>query len=63
MAVTNIEEIEILTKALVYVKASFGQPLCKEFNPDCAACKGNQLIGYLEWYLDAVRWETNLKKN
>lgn len=56
---TITEEIKTLKKALAYVKIAFGKPFCKEFNPDCAACKGNQLIGYLEWYLDTLDAKNN----
>ena len=30
---------------------------CKSYNPDCANCKGQLLLGYLEWYLDLLEWE------
>lgn len=51
------KEIETITQAIKYIKKAFGKEGCPEFNPNCAACQGHLLIGYLEWYLNLLKDE------
>lgn len=55
------KEIETIITAIRYAKKAFGKKSCKEFNPDCSACQGQVLIGYLEWYLDILKWDGKKK--
>ena len=54
------KEIETITEAIRYIKKAFGKEGCPEFNPDCAACQGHLLIGYLEWYLNLLKYNLYL---
>ena len=50
----KIKAVKILIKL---ISRDFTKDKCKGYNPDCANCKGQLLLGYLEWYLDLLEWE------
>ena len=51
------EESKLIKKVIKLVEKGFTRDKCKGYNPDCANCKGQLLLGYLEWYLDLLEWE------
>lgn len=61
MTTANIDVTNImLTKQLIKHLESeegFGKTTCKTMNVECANCKGQMLLGYLNWYLDLLEWD------
>lgn len=55
------EKIKRVKTLLRELRRGFGKP-CKELHAECAGCRGNILIGYLNWYLDLLEWELNPPK-
>lgn len=49
------EEIVAVKKIIKNLKRGFGAN-CEELNVDCASCKAQVMISYLEWYLDGLVW-------
>ena len=50
------EDIKAVKKVIKLVEIDSGVDKCKGYNPDCANCKSQLLLGYLEWYLDLLEW-------
>lgn len=48
------KEIKLAKKLLKILqsKNGFGKKVCKELHADCGNCKGQILIGYLNWLID-----------
>ena len=51
------KKIKAIKTVIKLIEDGFGKDKCKGYNPDCANCKGQILLGYLEWYLDLLEWE------
>ena len=56
------EKIKAVKKVIKLIEKDAGTCKCKGYYPDCANCKTQLLLGYLEWYLDLLEWtEKELK--
>jgi len=57
-ALLDLEDKLIAVRTVIDIlEEDSGVDKCKSYNPDCANCKGQLLLGYLEWYLDLLEWE------
>ena len=52
----HIKEVKSVLKTLES-EEGFGKDKCKGYNPECGNCRGQVLIGYLNWYLELLEWE------
>ena len=52
-----MNKIKAVKTLIKLIEKDLGVDKCKGYNPDCANCKGQLLLGYLEWYLDLLEWE------
>ena len=50
------EEAKVVKKLIKSLKKGFGAN-CPELNIECASCKAQVMISYLEWYLDHLEWD------
>jgi hypothetical protein len=50
-------EKETVKLMIKYVKKGFGSTSCKQYNPDCANCHSQLLLGLLVWYLDLLKYD------
>jgi len=46
------KQIKLIKDMIKMVKKDYGVKMCKDFSPCCPNCRGQQLLGFLNDYLD-----------
>lgn len=57
------KKIKAISKVINLIENDSGCDKCKGYNPDCPNCKSQLLLGYLEWYLELLKWEKDRIKS
>ena len=48
------DKLEVVSQTIKLIEKEFGTKVCADVDIDCANCKAQILLGYLNWYLELL---------
>ena len=54
---TNKEEIKFWEKAKKLIQKGYGKEVCEELHFDCASCKAQIAVGWINAHLNLLEWD------
>jgi len=53
---TEKKELKLAKEYKKALQQGFGKDVCRELHFDCASCKAQIAIGFVNWHIDLLEW-------
>lgn len=50
------KELQLAKRYRKALQKGFGKEVCKELDFDCASCKAQIMIGFVNWHINLLEW-------